>query len=204
MKGNVLLYLLLLIYSISIIFSCKNNPKPKDNLTHSTTSQDSLKFTLEDTLIAHASLIKSNAEGIIYSQLLKEIRDKGVAKAITYCSPENNSTFKDMCIKRNISMKRHSINSISERNEIDKIKSYFKEKKGPPYTHVVNHDLSSKVYLGFSLRNPTCLKCHGIKYQDVYGSTVDALEKNFPSFTESNLKINELMGLWEITFYKKK
>jgi hypothetical protein len=170
---------------------------------HSNQNSDSIEFTLEDTLIAHASVIKSNAEGIVYSQLLKRIRDKGVAKAILSCNPENSSSFIDMCSTKNIKMKRYSINTISDTNNINKVQKYFIEKKAPPYTYVIDDNLSSKIYLGFSLRDPTCLKCHGTKYQDVYGSTVVALEESFPYFKESNHKMNELMGLWEITFLKK-
>ena len=66
-------YYTLLIYILSLILSCseskdRNSEKSTDNITD---NKDSIIYTLDDTLIAHASVLNEKAYGILKSKLLK-------------------------------------------------------------------------------------------------------------------------------------
>ena len=67
-------FLLILIYLISAISSCESRNIPDSN--SQTPPVERLEYTFEDTLIAHAAVLKGRVEGFLYSQLLKKIRDK--------------------------------------------------------------------------------------------------------------------------------
>ena len=189
-----------LIYLISGISSCENKDIRESKSIEN--PQINQEFTLEDTLIAHAVVLKGRIEGILYSQLLKKIRDKGVKRALDACSPNNNDDLKAFLNLRNIKSERFGLKK-SEGTIENTLHVKFKE-HGSPFTHVEDFDTCSIVYLGFSLKDVTCLKCHGKLNQDLFKPTLDKIRKEYPNYTSLGYSIGDYMGLWKTTFKKKK
>ena len=65
-----------LIYLIFGISSCENKDIRESKSIENT--QINQEFTLKTIYCQYAAVLKGRIEGILYSQLLKKIRDKGV------------------------------------------------------------------------------------------------------------------------------
>ena len=198
---KLFLFYTLLIYILSLILSC-SDLKDKTNEKEAAViieQKDSVIYTLDDTLIAHASVLNNKAYGILKSKLLKSIRDIGIKKSINQCTYKENIDFLNFCKNYNVKIERHNINNnILE----DSILNSLKRKKVK--TKVIHSESSSKVYIGLKIDQSICLSCHGIPYQDILSETWDALIKKDTLFNQHSYKSNDLIGVWETTFYKKK
>ena len=197
-------YYTLLIYILSLILSCSESKdhkyeKSPDNVTE---QRDTIIYTLDDTLIAHASVLNDKAYGILKSKLLKSIRDRGVSSSIEYCSYKENEACLKLCKDHNVKINRYELKNILNPRSLKSVFRDFKNKKRG-LSKVLHSDSSSSVYIGLKLDQSICLSCHGTPYQDILSETWNALLKKDSTYNQHSYLPNEFMGIWETVFYKK-
>ena len=191
----------LLIYILSLILSCSDS---KDQATEKEAEalveqKDTVIYTLDDTLIADASVFNDKAYGILKSKLLKSIRDKGIKNSVDQCTYKENIDFLNFCKDYNINIKRHGLNNLTLEDSVSNIFKHQNTK-----TKVIHSELESKVYISQKLDQSICLSCHGIPHQNILSETWDALIEKDSSFNQHSYNPNDPIGVWETTFYKKK
>jgi hypothetical protein len=202
---KIYFYYTLLIYILSLILSCSESKdrKSENSDNNITNKKDSIIYTLDDTLIAHASVLNDKAYGILKSKLLKSIRDRGVSGSVKNCSYKENAAFSKLCKDHNIMINRYELKNTLNSNLLKGVFHDFNKNK-TRLSKVLHTDSSSSVYIGLKLDQSICLSCHGTPHQDILSETWNALLKTDSTYNQHSYMPNELMGLWETVFHKKK
>lgn len=180
---------LLLISVFSILTACKQNIKltPKEKQT----------YTQKGKKIAQATFKE------LSGNLMAQMKSGGIAKAIPFCNvqamPLTNKIAKehDVTIKRTSDKYRNELNQPTKR-ELEIINTFKerklnKEKLSPIIE--INKNSKKQFYAPIIIQ-PNCLACHG-----QVSTKVDSILKiNYPNDLAKGYKVEDLRGIWSITF----
>ncbi|MBZ9651882.1 c-type heme family protein [Psychroflexus montanilacus] len=140
--------------------------------------------------------------------LMGAIQKEGVLHALSFCNVQAMPLTDSMATKHNANIRRVSDQNRNPNNkanpeELEYI-SVYKEvlKKGEePEPIVVEADQQVKFYYPI-VTNDMCLKCHGTPGHEIETETLERIEQLYPEDRAIGYDVNEVRGMWSISFDK--
>lgn len=154
--------------------------------------------------LKYALLTKS----VLGKNLMGTIQKKGTLAALNFCNEQaypltdSMSLVYDVTIKR-VSDKPRNPNNKANTNELEYIKVFKKviANKQEPKPIVNESDNKVHVYYPIST-NSMCLQCHGKPNKDIEPKNLKAITLLYPNDQATHYNINQVRGIWSITFKK--
>ena len=140
--------------------------------------------------------------------LMKVIAEKGTVSAVEFCNIEAMKLTDSMSVMHNAIIKRVSDKARNPKNmanakELGHITA-FKEmvKVGSDIDPIVE-EINGEVNFFYPITtNTMCLQCHGTPNEHVTTETLSALKALYPSDKALGYNVDEVRGIWSITFDK--
>jgi len=138
--------------------------------------------------------------------LMQAIQNKGTVEAIQFCNTEATkltdsvSIMKNAIIKR-VSDKPRNPNNKANAEQLKHIGS-FKESiaSGKKIEPVVYNENSEVSFYYPITTNALCLQCHGKPDKQILPETLATLKKLYPKDKAVGYDVNEVRGIWSVTF----
>lgn len=150
-----------------------------------------------------------NAKKVLGKNLMGTIQKKGTVEAISFCNhrayPLTDSIANQFnaTIKRVSDRVRNPKNSANER-ELELIDKYKKSiANGSEITATVEEN-NGKTQFYYPIKtNSMCLQCHGTPNEQIKPSVMRKLAELYPQDKAQGYKVNQIRGIWSITFENK-
>jgi hypothetical protein len=192
---------LIIIYLAITILACRNSDE-KTNTTENNFQQnttDTLYYINKGKEIAQASF------STLSNKLKQAIQNGGIENAISYCNihalPLTDSLSNVFGVKiQRISHKPRNIKNTADSSELKIINNYILSHNEKP-TLVTNK--SNVIFYAPIYTKPLCLTCHGTVGGTINSSTYEKIKTLYPDDKATGFKIDDLRGLWKITFEVK-
>ena len=152
--------------------------------------------------------IALEAKAVLGKNLMGKIQKEGTLAALAFCNVKALSLTDSMSVVNNVSIKRVSDKPRNSKNkatlEEEKYIDIFKENaknniESEPI--LVENSNSATVYYPI-VTNSMCLQCHGNPKVEVSDKTFAAIKKMYPSDKAIGYDINQVRGIWNVTFTK--
>ncbi|BFP40792.1 hypothetical protein FGF1_16370 [Flavobacteriaceae bacterium GF1] len=145
---------------------------------------------------------------VLGANLMGALQEKGPVEAVTFCNERAYPLTDSMSVVFNAKIKRvtdrpRNPSNAADARELKHIKTFqtlvFNNEKLVP----VVEDLGEKVQFYYPIvTNDLCLKCHGNPKTDVSLEVRNLLREKYPTDKALGYGINEVRGIWSITFDK--
>lgn len=167
---------------------------------------------------------KTNAEDLSYSErglkyalatkavlgknLMGTIQKKGTLEALVFCNEKAYPLTDSMSVVQNATIKRVSDKPRNQNNqaneqELTYINTFKNGIKNNIEPKPIVEQLEDKVQVYYPIStNTMCLQCHGKPNQDINNTTLLKLSSLYPKDQATGYSVNEIRGLWSITFSK--
>lgn len=147
-------------------------------------------------------------KAVLGKNLMGTIQSKGVLEALAFCNEQAYPLTDSMAVAHNTNIKRvtdkprnpNNKANTAELTYIDNFKEAVANKKEASPI-VKERDNQVKVYYPITTNN-MCLQCHGKPNEDIARSTFTKIKSLYPTDKANGYKINEVRGIWSITFDK--
>jgi nitrate reductase cytochrome c-type subunit len=147
-------------------------------------------------------------KAVLGENLMGTIQKKGTLEALAFCNAQAYPLTDSMAVVHNAKIKRVSdkprnINNQANTEELQHIKT-FKQviaNKEEPKPIVKETNNKVKVYYPITT-NAMCLQCHGTPNKTINKATLEKLTSLYPKDKAIGYNINEVRGIWSITFDK--
>ena len=134
------------------------------------------------------------------------IQKEGVLHALSFCNVQAMPLTDSMATKHNAIIKRVSDKNRNPKNKANSEEleylSVYKEVLSngeEPESIVVERGEKVNFYYPI-VTNNMCLKCHGTPGQDIQPKTLERIQKLYPNDKAIGYDVNEVRGMWSITF----
>jgi cytochrome c553/nitrate reductase cytochrome c-type subunit len=136
------------------------------------------------------------------------IQKKGTVEALEFCNKKAYPLADSLSLVYNATIKRvsdkprntHNRASLDELKYIKAFKTTLVNKKEPQPIIVKTRD-SVRFYYPITT-NALCLQCHGQPQQEIQSKTLQSIQTFYPNDQAIGYGINEVRGIWSITFHK--
>lgn len=162
------------------------------------------KQTYADIGMSYAKSTKAT----LGKNLMGAIQKEGVLHALSFCNVQAMPLTDSMATKHNASIKRVSDNFRNPANEANKEEleyiSLFKQIVGngeEPEPLVVEENDKVNFYYPI-VTNDMCLKCHGTSGKEIQAETYKEIKALYPKDKAIGYNVNEVRGMWSISFDK--
>ena len=166
------------------------------------TSTDTLNYAERGLKYALAT------KAVLGKNLMGTIQKKGTLDAVAFCNIKAYPLTDSMAVAQNATIKRVSDKPRNQNNQANKKElAYIKAFKNDienniePKPIVDLTDSKVQVYLPIST-NTMCLQCHGKPNSDIQNPVLLKLNNLYPQDKAIGYQINEVRGIWNITFDK--
>ncbi len=146
---------------------------------------------------------------VLGANLMGALQEKGPVEAVTFCNEraypltDSMSVVFNAKIKRVTDRPRNPSNTANER-ELKHMKTFQTLVLNNEKLVPVVEDLEEKVQFYYPIvTNDLCLKCHGNPKTDVSLEVRNLLQEKYPNDKALGYGINEVRGIWSITFDKR-
>ncbi|MCL5128285.1 DUF3365 domain-containing protein [Algibacter sp. L4_22] len=149
-----------------------------------------------------------STKAVLGKNLMKAIQKKGTLEALAFCNIKAYPLTDSMAVVHNATIKRVSDKPRNQNNQANKkeltyIESFKTDIKNNIEPKAIVDQLDNKVQVYYPIStNTMCLQCHGKINQDIQKLTLRKLESLYPQDKAIGYNINEIRGLWSITFDK--
>ncbi len=181
---------LFLILSMAVgLLSCQNN--------------EAERAKKEQLIISRSDSLTTLVQQEIMKNLMQAIEKGGQEYAVDFCHAEaiplTNAAVENMqvFVQRISDKNRNPDNDLKTITDKEVFK-HFKTNEAAKDTLI----LENKQYVYYkriNLAMPTCLKCHG-SVKDIESGTLTKLEAQYPTDKAKDYALNELRGLWKLTY----
>ncbi|MBU2940459.1 DUF3365 domain-containing protein [Lacinutrix sp. C3R15] len=149
-----------------------------------------------------------STKAVLGKNLMGTIQKKGTLEALAFCNEkaypltDSMSVVHQATIKR-VSDKPRNQNNKANNKELAYINSFKKDIKNNMEPKPIVDQLDNKVHVYYPITtNAMCLQCHGKPEQDITKPTLSKLTSLYPQDKATGYTINEVRGIWSITFDK--
>ncbi len=174
---------------------CKHKKKKENDSIKEVYKQIGLKYS-------------RTTQQILGSNLTNAIIKKGPEGAVEFCNTRATVITDSLSLNykakiRRVSDKaRNTLNKATEQ-ELAYISNYEQDLvAGDSLVAVVEIKETGVDFYYPITTNALCLQCHGKPGEDINSSTLSEIKKYYPQDEALNYKVNEVRGLWAITFNK--
>lgn len=143
------------------------------------------------------------------TELVQQIEQKGTVGAIQYCNLNALNLTDSVGHAFQATLKRTSLQLRNEKNKPSELEEKLlddyqnKFATGETLNTRITKFQDQVLYTKPIMVNQLCLKCHGVKDQQVDTDTWSALQKNYPHDQATGYQEGDLRGMWSITFSLK-
>ncbi|MFY9242515.1 MAG: DUF3365 domain-containing protein [Polaribacter sp.] len=173
----------------------KKTGKTEVNLKEIPYSERGLKYAL-------------STKAVLGTNLMSKIQKKGTEAALEFCNEKAFPLTDSMSVAHNATIKRVSDKPRNPKNKANKEElEYIKIFKNDSKQHkesepiVVESNNAVNVYYPIST-NGMCLQCHGTLEKQISANTLASLQKLYPNDLAFGYNINEVRGIWNVSFKK--
>ncbi|MEO8774310.1 MAG: DUF3365 domain-containing protein [Gelidibacter sp.] len=167
-------------------------PTPMDTLAY---AERGLKYAL-------------STQALLGKNLMQAIQKDGTLGALSFCNENAYPLTDSMAVLHHAGLKRVSDKPRNQDNqanaeELEHIET-FKQiiaNKELPNPIVKDSDTQVQVYYPI-LTNAMCLQCHGKPNKNITSSTLKQLTLLYPKDKAIGYAVNEVRGIWSVTFDK--
>ena len=147
-------------------------------------------------------------KAVLGKNLMGTIQKKGVLEALTFCNERAYPLTDSMSVVHNAVIRRVSDKPRNPKNkanseELDYINTFKKvianNEEASPIVKEMDHKV--KVYYPITT-NTMCLQCHGKPNETLNETTLTRIKSLYPMDKAIGYNINEVRGIWSITYDK--
>lgn len=172
----------------------------------------------------HKNQASNNVENINYSEkglnyalttkavlgenLMGTIQKKGTIAALEFCSikaiplTDSMAQVHNASIKRVTDKPRNPMNTANSM-ELEQIENFKAQLKNSNEIEPIVSELNDEIHVYYPIiTNNMCLQCHGKPNQTVDKEALDKISQLYPKDKALGYNINEIRGIWSITFDK--
>lgn len=149
-----------------------------------------------------------STKAVLGKNLMETIQKKGTLEAIAFCNerayPLTDSMAKvhNATIKR-VSNKPRNANNTASTEELDYIKIFNEVISNNEEPKPIVNEIEDNIRVYYPIvTNAMCLQCHGKPNKSLEIATLDKLKKLYPNDKAIGYDINEVRGIWSISFAK--
>ncbi len=145
---------------------------------------------------------------VLGQNLIGTIQRAGTQEALTFCNEKAYPLTDSMAVVYNASIKRVSDKPRNPKNQANKseleyINTYKERIKNNEISNPIVEELKDKVHVYYPITtNIMCLQCHGKPDEQISSETFTLLKKLYPKDKAIGYDINEVRGVWHVTFQK--
>ena len=147
-------------------------------------------------------------KAVLGKNLMGTIQKKGVLEALAFCNVQAYPLTDSMAVAHNAQIKRvtdkpRNPNNKANSEELQYINTYKKivANNEEPKPIVKELDTSVMVYYPITT-NTMCLQCHGKPNETLENTTLTRIKSLYPLDKAIGYDVNEVRGIWSITFNK--
>lgn len=147
-------------------------------------------------------------KAVLGKNLMGTIQKKGTLEALAFCNEKAYPLIDSMSVVHNANLKRVSDKPRNQNNQANEkelayINSFKKDIKNSIEPKAIVDQLDNKIQVYYPITtNGMCLQCHGKPNQDIQKSTLSMLANLYPQDKATGYRVNEVRGIWSITFDK--
>ncbi|MDO6597411.1 DUF3365 domain-containing protein [Oceanihabitans sp. 2_MG-2023] len=147
-------------------------------------------------------------KAVLGKNLMGTIQKRGTLEALAFCNEKAYPLTDSMSVVHNATIKRVSDKPRNQNNqandkELVYINSFKKDIKNSIEPKPIVDQLENKVHVYYPITtNAMCLQCHGKPNQDIHKPTLSKLTSLYPQDKATGYNINQVRGIWSITFDK--
>ncbi|WP_147678738.1 c-type heme family protein [Algibacter pacificus] len=178
----------------------KNGQGMKNQQTNTTTEQ--LPYGERGLKYALAT------KAVLGKNLMGTIQKKGTLEALAFCNEKAYPLTDSMSVVNNATIKRVSDKPRNQNNQANKkelsyINAFKNDIKNNTEPKPIVDQIDNKVHVYYPITtNSMCLQCHGKPNQDIQNPTLLKLASLYPQDKAIGYSVNEVRGIWSITFDK--
>ena len=149
-----------------------------------------------------------NTQAVLGKNLMDAIQQNGTLGALSFCNEKAYPLTDSMAVVYNANIKRVSDKPRNQSNQandqeleyIETFKQIIANKESP---NPIVKDSDTKVEIYYPiLTNAMCLQCHGQPNKSIEASTLKQLTILYPNDKATGYNVNEVRGIWSVTFDK--
>ncbi|WP_298499718.1 DUF3365 domain-containing protein [uncultured Algibacter sp.] len=147
-------------------------------------------------------------KSVLGKNLMGSIQKKGILEALSFCNEraypltDSMSVLHDAIIKR-VSDKPRNEQNQANTEELKYIETFKKVISNKEEPNPIVKELDNKVHVYYPITtNDMCLKCHGTPNKTIENKTFKKLKALYPKDKAIGYNVNEVRGIWSITFDK--
>ncbi|SDS24560.1 Protein of unknown function [Formosa sp. Hel1_31_208] len=147
-------------------------------------------------------------KAVLGKNLMRTLQLKGTSAALEFCNTRAYPLTDSMALVHNASIKRvtdkpRNPNNLASSSELSHIKRFKKQLNANLEIEPIVTETNEKVHVYYPIiTNEMCLQCHGTPNQGIKKETLNKLVQLYPNDKATGYTINELRGIWSITFDK--
>tara|TARA_R110002111_G_scaffold251556_1_gene316003 strand:- start:6231 stop:7253 length:1023 start_codon:yes stop_codon:yes gene_type:complete len=147
-------------------------------------------------------------KAVLGKNLMGTIQKKGTLEALTFCNERAYPLTDSMSVVHNAIIKRVSDKPRNPKNnanseELDYINTFKKVIANNEEASPIVKELDNKVKVYYPITtNTMCLQCHGKPNETLENTTLTRIKSLYPLDKAIGYNINEVRGIWSITFDK--
>lgn len=209
MKNTVLALMVSVFF-----FSCNQDKKNKyisvETKFEPQTVQETSTVINSDTLAYSERGLQYalSAQAVLGKNLIQAIQKTGTPGALSFCNEKAYPLTDSMAVAQHAILKRASDKPRNPDNKanaeelefIETFKAVIANQESPSPI-VRDSDTKVRVYYPI-LTNAMCLQCHGTPGKDIETSTLTKLAILYPEDKAIGYGLNEVRGIWSVTFNK--
>lgn len=141
--------------------------------------------------------------------LMKAIKEKGAVGAVEFCNIKAMKLTDSMAIVNNAIIKRVSdkprnINNLANAKELAHINTFKKLILEGKDSNPIVEKVDEKVHFYYPIKtNSLCLQCHGNSFKNIEVATMATLKILYPEDKAVDYEVNQVRGIWSISFDEK-
>ncbi|WP_431134606.1 c-type heme family protein [Psychroserpens mesophilus] len=147
-------------------------------------------------------------KAVLGKNLMGTIQKKGTIAALEFCNIKAYPLTDSMAVVHNASIKRvtdkpRNQNNLADSNERDHINTFKEKLAGNLEMEPIVTEINEKVHVYYPIvTNDMCLQCHGKPNQTMNQETLNKINQLYPNDKAIGYNINEIRGIWSISFNK--
>ncbi len=163
------------------------------------------EYTTEDIGLKYALDTKK----VLGKNLMGAIQKKGTLEALVFCNERAYPLTDSMANAYNVLIKRVSDKprnpkNIANTSELDKINTYKKSLLNRINMNPIIENKNGVDHFYYPIvTNSMCLQCHGEPKQNIKPEVLAEIKNLYPKDMAKGYKVNQLRGIWSITFLQK-
>ena len=173
----------------------KQNHKMGKNLKDLPNSERGLQYAL-------------SAKAVLGKNLMGKIQKEGTLAALKFCNVKAYPLTDSMSVYHNATIKRVSDKPRNSKNaanleELKMINSFKNDVAANKDSEPIVVESSNHVNVYYPIKtNSMCLQCHGTPKTQVKENTLAALKQLYPNDKALGYDINQVRGIWNVSFSK--